>query len=555
MKKAILCALLGLAAQAAQAGEALVIGNARYSTFETVFGAERVGAAAEALRDRGMTVTEAANADAGQMRGALARFVAGVEEDEAPLIAILSGAFVHGPGGAWLLPAGAETGDAASALTQGLPLDAVLAVLARQPGRAFLVLGESPAGEGAAPFLSAGPGALDLPQGVTLIRGPAPEIARFATRVLPRPGAVLAPAAEELSLHLDGFLPSGLSVLREDETAAPEDDDAPRDREADAARASRDDSAWRRAEQIDSAEGYRIYLEAFPEGRNAQAARQRLRAIDEDPLYADRRAEEALDLTREERRAVQQDLSILGYDTRGIDGIFGPGTRGAIQAWQNREGYPATGLLTARQLDRLSRAAEARAAEIEEEAQRRAEEREAADQALWERVSREGREQDLRRYLEEFPDGLYADRAQSLLDDIEARRAEQAAAQDRQAWQRARDADTVAAYRQYLEARPDGAFAGEARARIEALRGASDQAAARAEEESLGLGPVGRRLAEVRLAQLGLDPGSVDGTFDGQTRRAIRRYQRDRNLEVTGYLDQATVVRLLAGGLEGLFSR
>ncbi|SDY73290.1 peptidoglycan-binding protein [Citreimonas salinaria] len=554
MKKTILVAFLSVAAQTVAAGEALVIGNARYSTFDTVFGAERVGAAAQALRDRGLSVTEAANADASAMRGALARFVAGIEESEEPLVIVLSGAFVHGPSGAWLLPAGAAAGDAAAALTQGLPLDAVLSVLAARPGRAFLVLGESPAGAGAAPFLSAGPGHLEVPQGVTVIRGPAPEVARFATRVMPRPEVALAPAAAELSLDVDGYAPEGLVVLRaQDATTQPVP--ATRPDEPAAARASRDDSAWRRAEQMDSAEGYRIYLEAFPEGQNAAAARQRLRAIDEDPFYAERRAEEAMELTREERREVQQNLSILGYDTRGIDGIFGPGTRSAIEAWQRAEGYPATGLLTAQQVTRLRNSAETRAAEIEREAQARAAAREAADQRLWDRVSGQGREEDLRRYLQDFPDGMYSDRARALLSDIEEQRADQAAAQDRQAWQSARDEDNVAAYRRYLEQRPDGAFRGEAQARIAALQSAGDDAAARAEEEALGLGAVGRRLAEVRLSQLGLDPGQIDGAFDGQTRRAIRSYQRDRDLTVTGYLDQATVVRLLAGGLEGLFSR
>jgi peptidoglycan hydrolase-like protein with peptidoglycan-binding domain len=43
-----------------------------------------------------------------------------------------------------------------------------------------------------------------------------------------------------------------------------------------------------------------------------------------------------------------------------------------------------------------------------------------------------------------------------------------------------------------------------------------------------------------------LKPGAVDGAFDEDTRRAIRRYQDARKLRVSGYLDQATVVRLMA---------
>jgi hypothetical protein len=136
---------------------------------------------------------------------------------------------------------------------------------------------------------------------------------------------------------------------------------------------------------------------------------------------------------------------------------------------------------------------------------------------------------------------------------IDADRAAQAAGQDRAAWDRARDANTVEAYRGYLQVFPQGTFAEQARARIEALTEAPAQSAAEAQaaaaEAALGLNEVTRRLVETRLDVLGLRPGTVDGVFDDSTRRAIRRYQTARTLPVTGYLDQDTVVRLLADSL------
>jgi peptidoglycan hydrolase-like protein with peptidoglycan-binding domain len=42
------------------------------------------------------------------------------------------------------------------------------------------------------------------------------------------------------------------------------------------------------------------------------------------------------------------------------------------------------------------------------------------------------------------------------------------------------------------------------------------------------------------------DPGRVDGRFDENSRKAIRRFQRSRNLPATGYVGQATMVALLA---------
>ncbi|MGL6210395.1 MAG: peptidoglycan-binding domain-containing protein, partial [Paracoccaceae bacterium] len=70
-----------------------------------------------------------------------------------------------------------------------------------------------------------------------------------------------------------------------------------------------------------------------------------------------------------------------------------------------------------------------------------------------------------------------------------------------------------------------------------------------ATEDALGLSELARTLIEGRLEALELRPGPPDGVFDAETRRAIRRFQKLRNLDVTGYLDQTTMVSLLAGGV------
>ena len=46
--------------------------------------------------------------------------------------------------------------------------------------------------------------------------------------------------------------------------------------------------------------------------------------------------------------------------------------------------------------------------------------------------------------------------------------------------------------------------------------------------------------AQVRLAELGYDPGPLDGAFGPMTSRAIRNYQLDNGLLVTGRLDNRT---------------
>ena len=45
----------------------------------------------------------------------------------------------------------------------------------------------------------------------------------------------------------------------------------------------------------------------------------------------------------------------------------------------------------------------------------------------------------------------------------------------------------------------------------------------------------------------------MDGVFDDDTRRAIRRYQAARNLEQTGYITETFVVRILADSVRSIF--
>ena len=48
-------------------------------------------------------------------------------------------------------------------------------------------------------------------------------------------------------------------------------------------------------------------------------------------------------MTKADRVALQQRLTANGFDTQGSDGVIGPNTRSAIQAYQNSRGLPATG--------------------------------------------------------------------------------------------------------------------------------------------------------------------------------------------------------------------
>jgi peptidoglycan hydrolase-like protein with peptidoglycan-binding domain len=382
-----------------------------------------------------------------------------------------------------------------------------------------------------------------------VVRGDAAAVADSARRLLPQRGtslAVLLSGAPDL--QAEGFLapavpfrPAGVTV------PAPV---APAQTEAEKAE---EDRVWAAAKKTGTPAAYDAYLLAYPDGRFAPLARAEAARLRADPLVQARLAEEGLALSRDQRRAIQRQLALLGHDPKGIDGVFGPGSRAAIAAWQTRAGETANGFLTRDQILRLSAQAERRAAELEAQAAAKRAEQERQDRLYWDQTGAAGDEAGLRAYLKRYPDGLFAELAGERLKVIEAERAAAAAAQDRAAWDRAAAADTADAYRGYLAAYPAGAFAARAQARIEALTvppGAAEaQARAEAAEAALALNDLARNLVEARLAALDLDPGPADGVFDDQTRRAIRRFQAARAMPETGYLDQAALVALLAGGV------
>jgi peptidoglycan hydrolase-like protein with peptidoglycan-binding domain len=67
-----------------------------------------------------------------------------------------------------------------------------------------------------------------------------------------------------------------------------------------------------------------------------------------DETVAEARNSEAA-LDRPAREALQIALQWFGHYSAGIDGAFGPGTRGAMTAWQSAMGLAETGILTSRQ--------------------------------------------------------------------------------------------------------------------------------------------------------------------------------------------------------------
>lgn len=530
--------VFGTAVPAMAEMRALVIGPSERSLPRADGAAGAARRAAAVLGAAGFSVTALEDPDAQALRNAFSAELS--RPAPARLIIYLAGRFRHSGQDGWMLAADAETPDLAEIGAQGIDLDVALALAALAPGGAVVMLAEQAGVDAAGVGLRAGAGALEVPQGVAVLRGDAPRLTQFVENRLLQAGASLGSAlAGQPGLTTEGFVTTLVPFMPQTLVEA----------------ASREAQDWAVAVSADTRAAYETYLAAHPTGANAMAARAAIARLTppETPAQRAEAAEAALGLERDARREIQRALSLLGHNPRGIDGIFGPGSRAAIRAWQGAQGTDAPGFLTSRdEVSRLLAQAARRAEVLEAEAKARREAEEQADRSYWQATGALGDEAGLRSYLRRHPDGLFADVARERITVFERQRAEQAAGRDRSAWALAQNADTVAGYRAYLAEFPQGAFVQPAQDRIAALSDPTpevDENAALARENALGLNPVTRRMVEQRLTAEGLDPGAIDGEFDRQTRRAIRRFQRARDLEATGYLDERTIVLLLAGAI------
>lgn len=546
MRLVVVLVLLALALPARAADLALILVNDDYATAPDLRGFDAAMQAAPVLERAGFSVYSGRNLSTEDMRAQMAALDAEIRQSGADrVVIVLAGHIAHSRTGAWMMGAEAELPGLARADARGLRLDVLAEIAAQAREGALIWIAPGLVRSDMGPGLDQGlPARLTPPQGVGIIRGPVPDVLAGLRAVL-RPGALVADvvdrntrlAGEGTISPLVPFLPVGYAPV---------------------ARADR--AAWAEALATATEAAFESYLDAFPNGLNAQDARTRLAAIRSSP----ERVEEALQLTRDERRAIQRDLTTLGFSTRGIDGLFGPASRGAIRSWQTAQGLAPSGFLTRDQIFTLAGQAARRLAEQEAEERARRAAIEAADRAFWDATGAGADEAGLRAYLGRYPQGIFASLARERLSVLEQAAREAALARDRADWDQARLRDTQASYQAYLAIWPQGLFAAEARARIAALTPAplpapvpdadeQARAAAEAEEAALALPASTRLLVERRLARMGLDVGAVDGVFDEQSRIAIAQAQLGFGLPVTGYVSADLLNLMLTDVLRGLF--
>lgn len=493
-----------------------------------------------ALTQAGFRVVEPPDRDIRSMRLAAVNVETALTEGEVDrLVIVATGPFATDGQDSWILSNNAEGMKRMMAGAMGISLNALGSIAEQQGVPTVIMVAPGMSPEGLAPGLRPRPRAFRMAEGVTYITGPSPALADMLAGSVLLEGVSFAELAETAP---DGVQVEG-NISRDAGLMGPAT--MPPSEEAVEA------GFWQAVQTFDTISAYRTYLGEFPEGSYVAEAEERIAYLTDEPEREAKSIEEGLDLSRNDRREIQRNLALIGFDPKGIDGIFGPGSRSAISDWQAENGFVKTGYLTGNQLLRLRDQAQAEAQRQEEEARQRREEEERRDRAYWRETGEAGGEDGLRAYLDRYPDGLFADEAQGRLDEIEAVKREEAEREEREAWDAARNADTAESYSAFLNTYPDSTFASAARARLNELtdrrENAAEIEAARAQERQFTSTLIARVLIERRLSSLGTNPGATDGEFTRQTRRAIRQFQRSRNLPVTGFISQATMVQLMAG--------
>ncbi|MDU8927585.1 peptidoglycan-binding protein [Alisedimentitalea sp. MJ-SS2] len=551
MQKWILGGLSGLmmmgGATVAPADDiALIISNQSYRFGGQVGTNAAASQLAHDLRTRGWTVLAMGEADTAQMGASAMRLrsLMQASSDADRVIIALTGRFAQSSRDVWLLQTRSRKPDMLTAGANGLSLGALAEIASEgAAGQAIIMIG-LPAEEETSGFglrKVTGPG--NLPQGVTAVTGPMSSLQAWARDSLLAQGSSLAQAVDNLpeETRARGFVSRAIGFGPA--ASWPQAGTA-------GGTGVGEMAYWNAVRDLGTSEALQAYLNRYPQGVFAAEARAQIAAQKPpDPIELAREAETALGLSRNERRQIQRHLDLLGHDPRGIDGLFGRGSRAAIAAWQKASGYDAIGFLNGAQIAELQRQADIRAAELEREARLRREVEERADRQLWQGLGRD--EASLRLYLKRYPDGLFADKAQAQLDRILEKQRAAAEAKERGAWDRAVAENTIESYQRFLNRFPKGVFAEEGRKRLAELKDEVENAEARkrlqAVEDRVVPGQAARVIVEQILAGRGMKPGATDGKFTRETRRAIRRFQRENGLNVTGYVDQKTMVVLMLG--------
>jgi serine/threonine protein kinase/peptidoglycan hydrolase-like protein with peptidoglycan-binding domain len=135
-------------------------------------------------------------------------------------------------------------------------------------------------------------------------------------------------------------------------TARQAEDDAKKKAAAEADAKRQADAAAAKAQAEDDARK-KAAAEAEAKRQTDEAAAAKTLADTAAEKKAAETAEAGLRLATPDRQRLQVALTASGFDTRGVDGTFGPRSREMIAAWQKARNQPPTGFFTAAQQQAL----------------------------------------------------------------------------------------------------------------------------------------------------------------------------------------------------------
>lgn len=436
----LVASLLLWSSDATAADYALILANQTYDNAPAEPRAASFVEWRDMLRNAGFEVFGGPNRQTAIMVRAAEEFRHAIGRGDADrIVVVVSGRVVATATDSWLLGKEYKTPSALSVGRLGVSLGGLNQLLGDHEGHGLLVVAPSwSSREAAGPGLRVGARVLAPAEGVAVMDGPADKLMPLVRRAVTGTRQPLGQIARNLpsGVALRGYLPIDRPLGREVVNRVDDSDRA----------------YWSAVRDLGTVDAYRSYLNRFPNGLFAAEARRLIAAAQDDPRRRAEAEEQALGLSRNDRISIQRDLTLLGFGTGGVDGVFGPRTRAAIRNFQANRQYAQSGYLTAPQVAQIHREAAQRRSELER-----------ADREYWGLTGALGTIPGLNAYLDRYPNGIYADSARRRLDEQDHTRQEEAA------WDRARRLDTLAAYRDFVRRFPASRHTAAARRRIAEL--------------------------------------------------------------------------------------
>jgi peptidoglycan hydrolase-like protein with peptidoglycan-binding domain len=528
--------------------QALVISNGSYEKTANVGISPHSTQIVDALKQAGYRTTWKKNASHSELTNEISKFSQSALPTDR-VVYVFLGHLLHDKTQTFLTPVDLEKPSDLTIESTSVPLNSVLQSLEKHAGAGAVFLawtksrsstfGKTRFGFRGAQGLAGGLGPAEIPQGVLLVDGHAQRIAGAIQNhfFVPQKSTRAASNSVREYVRSQGYLSHHSYLANTDKPAETTTKGL----------TGFEQSFWEYTKEEHTQAAYNAFLTRYPNGKYSTQARSALNALKaEANLPPEQRIENALQLTNKNKQEIQRALTVLGFDTKGVDGVFGPATRGAISAWQVSYNRRKTGYVNDVQRQQILKQGEIRRQQLLEEAKRKRFQMEQADREFWQVTGKSGAEYDLRVYLKKYPEGLFADQARQQLKIIsDAKRRDLGDGAELRAWNKARNANTEQSYQAFLAQFPKGGFAPEARTQLEEIQRQKGRKAeiakARKTEQSMGLGGGIWMIVERKLAANDFPIGIPDGVVDPDTRRGLRQFQASNNLPATGFMNPKTL--------------